>query len=291
MSHDKHHILVDDLTSEKLRHLKDDGYSPACVIESSPENYQAIITIPSLTGDTRKDREAANKLTKNLNQKYGDPKLSGSVHGHRLPPFPNQKPKHRREDGTFPETTLVEAGGGICEKACEELNAIHASLKEIEEKPRLVAETRRNASIFLPADPNGAYWAHYRDIAAKFSGSQEKMDYSRIDAMIGVRMRATGHTQSDVINAIETNAPAIRRETMPHEALNAKYGSRDWRRYATETTENYVFGARGAIQYEKALNYRPLYMKLEGRDVIQEQRTEWERASKANKDKKEQKGR
>ena len=117
ISADKHHILVDDLESEKLRQLKDDGYSPACVIESSPGNYQAIITVQSLDGDAGKDREAANKLTKDLNQKYGDPKLSGSVHAHRLPPFFNQKPKHQREDGTFPETALIETQGGVCEKA------------------------------------------------------------------------------------------------------------------------------------------------------------------------------
>ena len=77
ISPDKHHILVDDLTPEKLKQLRDDGYKPACVIESSPENFQAIITIPSVEGNSSKDREAANRLTKELNLKYGDTKLSG----------------------------------------------------------------------------------------------------------------------------------------------------------------------------------------------------------------------
>ena len=129
MSKDKHHILVDDLTAGKLAAMKADGYSPSCVIESSPGNFQAIITIPSLSGDATKEREAANRLTKVLNELYGDPKLSGAIHAHRLPPFGNFKPKHRREDGSYPPTRLVEAGGGMCHKASEELrgqvNSLH----------------------------------------------------------------------------------------------------------------------------------------------------------------------
>jgi len=276
---------VDDLSIDKLRELRADGYFPACVIESSPENYQAVITIPSMSGGTGNDRSAANKLAKELNKKYGDPNLSGSVHGHRLPPFPNQKPKHRREDGTYPKTELTEANGGMCGKASAELNAIHADLKEMEDKARQTAGTVKYPAFSHSGSPNSAYWAHYRDIAAKFSGIHEKTDYSRIDAMIGIRMRATGHTQGEVIGAIEANAPTMRLENMRHEAFAAKYGNRNWKRYAAETTEKYVFGARGAIQYEKALNYVPLYMKLEGRDMSQTERTE------ESKQKQERKGR
>jgi hypothetical protein len=280
ISRDRHHILVDDLTPEKLKEFKDDGYRPACVIESSPNNFQAILTVLSEEGDSSKDRDAANRLTKELNLKYGDPKLSGSVHGHRLPPFPNQKPKHRREDGTYPDTALVEANGGLCWKAGKELKAIHASLKEAEKNVKQTAETakRAHSSRFAGAsNPNSAYWAHYRDIAAKFTGN---MDYSRIDAMIGVRMRSTDHSQSDVQSAIENNAPAMRRENITESEYAAKYRNRDWQRYAAETTEKFVFGPRGAVQFEKALDYRPLYMRLEGRDAAEEDRRERERAER-----------
>lgn len=266
VSPDKHHILVDDLTEERLRQLKDDGYSPACVIESSPGNFQAILTVPSVEDDTAEDRAAANRLTRELNLKYGDPKLSGSVHGHRLPPFENRKPKHRRDDGSFPETRLAEAKGGVCAKAREELEALHVSIREAEERAR-IAEATRRASTSSPGDPGSAYWIHYRDIAAKLPGP---FDYSRIDGMIGVRMRVTGFDRNDVMNAIETYGPAMRQETMTPEDFDGKYRGRDWSRYARETTENYVFGVRGLSQYEKALEYRPYYLKLEGRDAARE---------------------
>jgi hypothetical protein len=118
-------------------------------------------------------------------------------------------------------------------------------------------------------DPDAAYWAHYRDIAATSSGD---LDYSRIDAQIGVRMKATDHTPDQVRSAIEKNASTMRRDTMDAGEFDAKYKNRDWRGYAAETTENYVFGARGAIQYEKALSDRPRYMRIEGRNLQEEDR-------------------
>jgi hypothetical protein len=73
----------------------------------------------------------------------------------------------------------------------------------------------------------------------------------------------------------------MRRENMSAEAFEAKYRNRDWKRYAAETTDKYVFGPRGAVQFEKALDYRPLYMRLEGRDAIAEQQAERERLEQA----------
>jgi hypothetical protein len=268
MSHDKHHILVDDLTPEKLRQLEDDGYSPACVIESSPDNFQAVITVPSADGDTAKDRAAANKLTRELNQKYGDPNLSGSVHGHRLPPFPNQKPKHRREDGSYPETVLVEAPGGFCEKAAAALAAIRAEVREAEKKAREAEERGRacyqGRNAYSAGDPSAAYWLHYEDVMKRRRG---KSDYSQIDGIIGIRMRVAGYNPSQVMSAIEENAPMMRKQNMSAEQYAEKYRGRDWRRYARETTEQFVFGPRGVSQYAQAESYRPYYLNLEGRNA------------------------
>jgi hypothetical protein len=279
MSHDKHHILVDDLTADKLQQLRDDGYKPACVIESSPENYQVVITVPSVEGDSAKDRVAANKVTKELNMKYGDPKLSGSVHGHRLPPFGNFKPKHKRGDGTYPGTVLIEANGGICEKTQKQLENAYSVMKEAEKRVlREVEKEQRTPngysySVFAK-NPNEAYWAHYRDIMANYQGST---DYSRIDGMIAIRMRVTGYSRDQIRNAVETNAPEMRREAADEAEFNAKYRNRDWARYAVETTDNFVFGLRGLSQYESAREYRPRLFKVEGRNIRDEARRDLER--------------
>jgi hypothetical protein len=93
------------------------------------------------------------------------------------------------------------------------------------------------------------------------------MDYSRIDGMIGIRMRVTGYSVGQVYEAIKTNGPAMRRETMNADEYAAKYRNRDWSRFAEETTEKFVFGPRGVNQYSQAEAFRAYYMKVENRDV------------------------
>ena len=69
------------------------------VLESSPGNYQCLLTIPKL--GTEFDRDVGNRITERLNREYGDKKLCGCIHPHRAPGFENRKPKHRREDGGY----------------------------------------------------------------------------------------------------------------------------------------------------------------------------------------------
>ena len=123
-------------------------------------------------------------------------------------------------------------------------------------------------------DPNGAYWLHYHDILSR---TADISDYSRIDGMIGIRMRVTGYSAGQVYDAIKTNAPAMRRETMNADEYAAKYRSRDWSRYAKETTEQFVFGPRGVNQYSQAEAFRAYYMQLENRDFTNRNKAEKDR--------------
>ena len=107
LSEDKHHILLDDVSPENVVRLQKDGYKPAAIIESSPRNFQCILTIPKFGGEF--DRQIANQLTAMLNKEYGDTKLSGAIHPHRAPGFENRKPKHRRENGSYPLVFLRHA--------------------------------------------------------------------------------------------------------------------------------------------------------------------------------------
>ena len=100
LSEDKHHILIDDVSPENVVRLQKDGYKPAAIIESSPRNFQCVLTIPKFGGEF--DRQIANQLAAMLNNKYGDPKLSGAIHPHRAPGFANRKPKHRQKTAHIP---------------------------------------------------------------------------------------------------------------------------------------------------------------------------------------------
>ena len=148
------------------------------------------------------------------------------------------------------------------EETMNKKEILSTEIHEAEKKPNAAQHNVEATSTNTSLDASSAYWNHYRDIISKFKGD---IDYSRIDAMIGIRMRVTGHSQGDVQSAIEESGPAMRRENMSAEAFEAKYRNRDWHRYAAETTSNFVFGARGTIQYGRAISYQAHYMRLEGR--------------------------
>jgi hypothetical protein len=282
------------MTEEKLRQLKEDGYSPACVVESSPGSFQAVLTIPKCGDDSDAydreaydrnayDREAANGLTRELNACYGDPKLSGAIHAHRLPPFANYKPKHRKGDGTYPATRLAEADGGICLKASERLKEIQKRLAEEallwreRTEQRGQGQGQEKSGRAYADDSNGAYRLHWRDVLDKTQG---EADYSRIDAMAALRMRVTGYGAGQICAAIQNNAPAMRKEVMSESEYGEKYRYRNWERYAKETAERYVFGPRGAAQYAKAEGYRAYYLKLEAGQLAYRNSAEGERNQK-----------
>jgi len=73
-----------------------------------------------------------------------------------------------------------------------------------------------------------------------------------VDAMIALRLRATGHSRDAVMEAVRQCAPSIREKPV----------RRDWQRYA-ERTADYAFGVGGdrdLITYNK---YKELWTRIE----------------------------
>lgn len=251
LSEEKHHVLIDDMTAESLVRLQKDGYRPAVILESSPGNFQCLLTIAKL--GSRFDRDVGNRLTERLNKEYGDKKLCGCIHPHRAPGFENRKPKHRREDGSFPEVTLLVAEKRECRKALE-------LARQIAGEYEAAAESRKRWPVLPPGGgPSGdavtAYHAHFEDIRRHLTIE----DYSRVDAMIALRLRATGHSRDAVMDAVRQCAPAIR-ETPAR---------RDWQRYA-ERTADYAFGTAGDVELAKYETYRELWRRVEERAGMQQ---------------------
>jgi hypothetical protein len=265
LSSNRHHILIDDMTREKLDRLLRDGYEPAVVLESSPGSYQAIITIPKL--GTPHDRDVGNRLAERLNREYGDPKLSGAIHPHRAPGFENRKPKHRREDGSYPTVRLVTAERRECAKTLELARQIDAEYQRQASAKAQQPERNRDrvTSDLVLAEVNedavAAYQRHYRDVLKVLQkrGGGGALDLSRVDAMIAVRMRVTGHDQQAIEGAIRQCAPAIRPTAE----------GRNWDDYAHRTAR-YAYSAAGDRQAAQLIQYRQQWEKLEGRLPRQE---------------------
>ena len=268
LSDQKHHILIDDMNLEKLDRLIQDGYQPAVVLESSPGNYQAIITVPKLGTDF--DKDVGNRLSDALNRLYGDPKLSGAIHPHRAPGYENRKPKHQREDGSYPEVRLLKAERRECAKTLELSREIDAEYrrhaqeraqKALEQAKRVEdRESRLNAPGVDSGASSGAamaYQKHYRDVLKRQRGGG--LDLSRVDAMIAVRMRVTGYDSVAIEGAIRQCAPTIRENDE----------GRDWNDYA-QRTARYAYSVAGDRQVAQLGKYREQWLKLEGREPQRE---------------------
>lgn len=254
ISDQKHHILVDDLDGLALADLISQGYRPAVIIESSPANYQAIITIPKI--GTNFDREIGNKIVAKLNKEFGDPKLSGEIHAHRAPGFDNKKIKHRRPDGTFPDVRLIEAEGGECDKTKQLALEIKSELEKLNKDKKVNLDFVVNAPETI--NTARAYKVHFRDVVRlQKKAGNEKIDASRVDYMVCMRLRATGHSAEAVEKVLITAAPETRK------ALKSA-GSHNWENYAKRTA-TYVFAAaKVSREIEKNKGYIEYWRSLEG---------------------------
>ncbi|WP_291447681.1 DNA-primase RepB domain-containing protein [Desulfovibrio sp.] len=246
LSDEKHHILIDDMTRDSLKKLQEDGFRPAVILESSPGNYQCLLNISKL--GTEHDRDVGNRITERLNQKYGDKKLCGCIHPHRALGFENRKPKHRREDGGYPQVKLLFAERRECGKALALARGIDREYAEAAAKRKAERRTFQPPDL-RPGDPAAAYYAHLENIRRHLTIE----DYSRVDAMIALRMRSNGHSREAVAETIRACAPTIR---------DTQTG-RNWQRYAERTTD-YAFGPAGDRNLERNERYRELWRRVEG---------------------------
>jgi len=265
LSQAKHHILIDDVSD--FREIKRGGFRLAAVIESSPKNYQVLITVPKL--GVAEDRQLGNALSNYFNSKYGDRSFFGCIHPHRAPGFKNFKLKHRDKWGNFPTVRLVEAEGGECQKTLELARTIYQEIERTNKelgKDR-TSETSEIETQTIPTDESAAialdaYMAHFHHISGLLSFPD---DYSRYDSMIALRMRATGHSKAAIEHAIYVMAPRVRSQFS-----NKPLNGRNWTDYSRRTA-NYAFSAAGDWQLKRLESYISEWRRLE-REWVEAQR-------------------
>ena len=110
----EHHLsLVDDLSSSSIDRMKTQGFRPAAIIETSPQNFQAW-----LNHGERLPRDIGTAAARALANRFeGDPNAADWRHFGRLVGFTNQKAKHRQPNGLFPFVRLIESTGEVYREA------------------------------------------------------------------------------------------------------------------------------------------------------------------------------
>src|SRR5438876_2545264 len=94
--------LVDDLHAEAVEKMKREGFAPAAVIETSPNNFQVWLQHGRIL-----DKGLSTATAKALARRFGaDHGSADWRHFGRLAGFTNRKEKHRQPDGYFPYVRL-----------------------------------------------------------------------------------------------------------------------------------------------------------------------------------------
>ena len=113
-------VLMDDLARGTLARLEQAGISPACVIETSPLNYQAWIRLANAPIPEDLATATAQVLARRFET---DPNSADWRHYGRPAGFTNRKPAYVDESGQYPFVLVYDAKGAMTPNAAELLAA------------------------------------------------------------------------------------------------------------------------------------------------------------------------
>ena len=136
--------LVDDLTREAVAAMKRDGFKPALVVETSPDNYQVWLKHPE-----RLSMDLSTTAARKLAEKFGgDRGAADWRHFGRLAGFTNRKQRYQDIiTGLFPFVRVIEANGATYPGGERFIIEVKQALQEqIEQRERLRQRTAAKQS-------------------------------------------------------------------------------------------------------------------------------------------------
>jgi hypothetical protein len=188
----EHHLsLVDDLTWSAVRQMKESGFQPAVLIETSPGNFQAWLNHGRVL-----PKELSSAVAKRLAERFeGDVKAAAWRQYGRLAGFTNRKDKHRRPNGLFPFVRLIEVSGRVYEKA----ERFVASVEDELNKAKAVSAAKRLGFL---SKRSSTPQQHLKGIEDFRQNPQYGGDGSRSDLAYAVYALSHGVPEDDVRQAI-----------------------------------------------------------------------------------------
>src|SRR6201981_696277 len=101
--------LIDDIGWRAVVRLKEEGFEPAVIVETSPSNFQVW-----LNHGVALSKDLSTIAARLLARRFlGDPASADWRHYGRLAGFTNRKEKYRRENGLYPFVLLRGGCGRI----------------------------------------------------------------------------------------------------------------------------------------------------------------------------------
>jgi len=184
--------LVDDVNLGTLGRMKREGFTPAVVVRTSPDNYQAW-----MRHGERLNAETSYVVGKALAEKFGAD-IGGAPAGHmgRLAGTTNRKEQYRTPEGKSPWVVVSEASGAIYEAAPEFLPAMKQKLAlELRERYERSHQNRLGAE---------RTFGTLKTIEDFRQDSRYAGDGNRIDFAYAMYARSKGIDRAEVAAAIAT---------------------------------------------------------------------------------------
>jgi hypothetical protein len=183
--------LLDDLTFAAIGQMKDEGFNPAVILETSPGNFQVWVNHGEVL-----PKELSTRAARTLSEKFhGDPSSADWRHFGRLAGFTNRKGAYRGDDGLFPFVKLIEASGEVYPQSKAFLTQIRQG---IEQAQRATAARRQ---YFTRPTGNPRHLQTIRDFRRK---PDYQGDGNRIDLAYAIYALSHDVAESEVRDAISS---------------------------------------------------------------------------------------
>ena len=184
--------LVDDVSLATIARMRQEGFRPALVVRTSPDNYQAWMRHgEALNGET------SYGVGKALAEKFGaDIGAAPAGHMGRLAGTTNRKEQYRTPEGKFPWVVVTDAPGATYEAAPEFLSGVKQKLT-LELSQRSERSQQNHHGAELAAGTLKSIEDFRQD--TRYAG-----DGNRVDFAYAMYARAQGVDRAEVAAAIAT---------------------------------------------------------------------------------------
>jgi len=185
--------LVDDLSRDSVLAMKQAGFAPAAIIETSPGNFQAWVKHPE-----QLSKELGTAAARKLAERFGgDPGAADWRHFGRLGGFTNRKEKYRDpQTGLHPFVKLIEADGAVYPEADRFLTGVRSA---VEEERREREQRRRTIQPSQTARSTELKSIDSFRANPKYGG-----DGTRIDLAYAIYAAAHGAAEAEIEAAIRS---------------------------------------------------------------------------------------
>ena len=185
--------LVDDLSRDSVLAMKQAGFAPAAIIETSPGNFQAWVKHPE-----QLSKELGTAAARKLAERFGgDRGAADWRHFGRLGGFTNRKEKYRDpQTGLHPFVKLIEADGAVYPEADRFLTGVRSA---VEEERREREQRRRTIQPSQTARSTELKSIDSFRANPKYGG-----DGTRIDLAYAIYAAAHGAAEAEIEAAIRS---------------------------------------------------------------------------------------